>query len=78
MKELSRLATVCAQRQDVLLQIYEGFAYVYVGNNPERGSMVARCNDSDAVTKITYELCQGKYSIKAGENPNKVFLRKAA
>ena len=78
MKELSQLVTVCAKRQDVLLQIYEGFACVYVGTNPERGSMVARCNDSEAIAKITYELCQGKYSIKAGANPNKVFLRKAA
>ena len=36
MKELGNLAVVCAGRMDVLLQIYDGYACVYVGEGPER------------------------------------------
>lgn len=62
MKKLSELAIVCAKRPDVLLQIYEGYACVYVGTGPERGSMVAEWDDDEAISRFIYELSYGKYA----------------
>lgn len=62
MKELSKLAIVCAQRPDVLLQIYDGYACVYVGAGPERGSMVARWDDDASLSGFLQELENGKYA----------------
>ena len=41
MKQLGNLAIVCAKRMDILLQIYDGYACVYVGEGPDRSSMIA-------------------------------------
>lgn len=41
MKQLGNLALVCAKRPEVLLQIYEGRACVYVGEGPERAMFSA-------------------------------------
>ncbi len=65
MKELSKLAVLCAQRMDLLLQIYDGFVCVYVGFGPERNSMVAKCDDESAVAAIFQELATGKYKNTA-------------
>ncbi len=62
MKELSQLAVLCAKRPDVLLQIYDGYACVYVGAGPERGSMVAKCDDDTAIAGFIRELQDGKYA----------------
>ncbi len=62
MKELKKLAELCARRPDVLLQIYDGYACVYVGAGPERGSMVAKCTDDVAITGFIRELECGKYA----------------
>ncbi len=62
MNELSKLAILCAGRPDVLLQIYEGHACVYVGVGPERGSMVAKCEDEAAIAGFIRELESGKYA----------------
>lgn len=62
MKKLSELTIVCAKRPDVLLQIYEGHACVYVGAGPERGSMVAEWDDDEAIDRFIHELSYGKYA----------------
>lgn len=64
MKKLSELAIVCAKRPDVLLQVYEGFVCVYVGVSPERGSMVAKCDDEEAIGRMLHELNSGKYAAE--------------
>ena len=63
MKKLSELAIVCANRPDVLLQIYEGYACVYVGAGPERGSMVSKCDDETTISDCIQELENGKYAL---------------
>ncbi len=63
MNELKKLAEVCAKRPDVLLQIYDGYACVYVGVGPERGSMVAKCEDDAAIAGFIRELESGRYAV---------------
>ena len=41
MKQLGNLSIVCAQRTDVLMQIYGGQVSVHVGEGPERTSLCA-------------------------------------
>ena len=62
MKELGNLAVVCAGRMDILLQIYDGYACVYVGEGPERAYMIAPCNDDEALRQIVRELNFGRYA----------------
>lgn len=78
MNKLSELAIVCAKRPDVLLQIYEGFVCVYVGVGPERGSMVVKCDDDDAISRMLYELNSGKYTTEKKREHAVTFYRKAA
>lgn len=40
MKQLGNLAVVCAQRPDVLMQIYGSEVSVHVGEGPERAVLV--------------------------------------
>ena len=62
MKELGNLAVICAGRMDILLQIYDGYACVYVGEGPERAYMIAPCNDGEALCQIVRELNFGRYA----------------
>ena len=62
MKELGNLAVICAGRMDILLQIYDGYACVYVGECPERAYMIAPCNDDEALRQIVRELNFGRYA----------------
>ena len=62
MKELGNLAVICAGRMDILLQIYDGYACVYVGEGPERAYMIAPCNDDEALRQIVRELNFGRYA----------------
>ena len=78
MKKLSELAIVCAKRPDVLLQVYEGFACVYVGVNPERGSMVAKWDDEEAIGRMLHELNSGKYAVEKKCGRRVEIFRKAA
>lgn len=78
MKKLSELAIVCAKRPDVLLQIYEGYACVYVGAGPERGSMVAKWDDDKAISGIVRELDSGKYAERKMSMHNVSVIGKAA
>lgn len=77
MKELGNLAIVCARRPDVLLQIYDGYACVYVGEGPERAHMLAKWTDDKAVANIVKELNFGIYAVKERMEQNDT-NRKAA
>ena len=39
MKQIGNLAIVCAQRPDVLMQIYGGTVSIHVGEGPERATL---------------------------------------
>ena len=78
MKKLSELAIVCAKRPDVLLQLYEGFVCVYVGVEPERGSMVAKWDDDMAITGFIQQLETGKFAEEQSKVGNMRIIRKAA
>ncbi len=41
MKQLGNLAMVCAQRPEVLMQLHNGQAAVYVGAGPDRAVLAA-------------------------------------
>lgn len=62
MKQLGNLAIVCAKRPDVLLQIYEGCASVYVGEGPKRAAMTAEWDDDEAICGFVHELNYGIYA----------------
>ena len=64
MKQLSNLAVVCAQRPDVLFQLYKGEVTVYVGQGPGRAHMSARWDDDDKILGMVHELNFGKYTEK--------------
>lgn len=78
MKKLSELAIVCAKRPDVLLQLYEGFVCVYVGVEPERGSMVAKWDDDMAIAGFIQQLETGKFAEEQSTASNMRIIRKAA
>lgn len=77
MKELGNLAVVCAGRMDILLQIYDGYACVYVGEGSERAHMIAQCNDDEAIRKIVSELNFGRYAGKERMEQNVNYIRAA-
>lgn len=77
MKQLGNLAIVCARRPDVLLQIYDGFVCVYVGEGPNRAYMSAKWDDDTAVSSFVKELNYGKYT-KERLNKNERIIGKAA
>lgn len=61
MKQLGNLAIVCARRPEVLLQVYNGQANVYVGQGPERRVLSADWDDDEELSRMIYELNFGKY-----------------
>lgn len=61
MKQLGNLAIVCAQRQEVLMQIHGGIVTVHVGCGPERASLHTQWDDDAGVSRIVHELNFGKY-----------------
>lgn len=65
MKQLGNLALVCARRPEVLLQLYNGQAAVYVGHGPNRAVMCAAWDDDAQISRIIHELNFGQFS---GEN----------
>ena len=78
MKQLGNLAIVCAKRMDVLLQIYDGYASVHVGEGPERASMVAKWDDDEAIGGFVHELNYGKYAKEERMMQNERIIGKAA
>lgn len=68
MKQLGNLSIVCAQRTDVLMQIYGGQVSVHVGEGPERTSLFAAWDDDEVIQRIIHELNFGRYAIKEKRN----------
>ena len=64
MKQLGNLAIVCAKRPEVLLQIYDGLASVYVGKGPGRTVLCAAWDNGREIRRIIHELNFGKYRSK--------------
>ena len=62
MKQLGNLAVVCAQRPDVLMQIYGSAASVHVGEGPERAVFFKKWDDDEALQHSTRELNFGRYA----------------
>ncbi len=70
MKQIGNLAVVCARRDDVLMQVYEGMVSVYVGAGPERTYMIAKWNDDKKISAIVHELNHGRYAQKYNNKPS--------
>ena len=68
MKQLGNLSIVCAQRTDVLMQIYGGQVSVHVGEGPERTSLFAAWDDDEVMQRFIHELNFGRYAIKEKRN----------
>lgn len=62
MKQLGNLAIVCAQRSDVLLQILNGNATVFVGSGPDRKSITTDWGDDRKIAELIQELNFGSLS----------------
>lgn len=78
MKQLGNLAIVCAKRTDLLLQIYDGYACVYVGEGPNRTSMIAQWDDDETIKRFVYELNYGRYAKEERMIKNERIIGKAA
>ena len=52
MKQLGNLAVVCAQRPDVLMQIYGSKVSVHTGEGPERVVLTAKWDDDETIQSI--------------------------
>ena len=61
MKQLGNLAIVCAKRDDLSLTIYSGEITISIGSDPDKFHLTAKCDDDEAVRKITHELNHGLY-----------------
>ena len=62
MKQLGNLAVVCAQRPDVLMQIYGSEVSVHVGEGPERAVLSTKWDDDKTIQGIIRELNFGRYA----------------
>jgi hypothetical protein len=54
--KLGNLAVVCAQRPDVLLQIMDGTATLFVGSGPGRDRHVTDWRDDAKIEELIHEL----------------------
>ena len=62
MKQLGNLAVVCAQRPDVLMQIYGSEVSVHVREGPERAVFSTKWDDDETIQSIIRELNFGRYA----------------
>lgn len=62
MKQLGNLAVVCAQRPDVLMQIYGGEVSVHAGEGAERAVLSTKWDDDEKIQIIIRELNFGRYA----------------
>ena len=60
MKQLGKLAVVCAAKGDVLLQIHNGVESVHYGEGPTRATATAKWDDDEAIRVIVRDLNFGK------------------
>jgi len=65
MKQLSKLAIVCAKRKDALLEVLNGYVRVHVGMGPERETLRADWKDNKKIKNMIYELKFGKFKKTA-------------
>lgn len=64
MKQLGNLAIVCAQRNDVQLQIKDGIVTVQVGATLPKPMYLLAWDDDTAIAGIIRELNFGQYAPK--------------
>ena len=62
MKQLGNLAVVCAQRPDVLMQIYGNEVSGHVGEGPERAVLSTKWVDDTTIQGIIRELNFVRYA----------------
>ena len=65
MKKMSnffKLVSVCADREDILLQMYDGYIVIYIGEGPHKTFMKAKCTDEEKCKEYLMEITIGKYS----------------
>ena len=65
MKQLGNLAIVCAKRRDVLMQILNGNAMVFIGSGPERAMLSTKWDDDDEIDRIIHALNYGEHRTAA-------------
>lgn len=63
MKQIGNLAVVCANREDVLLQIQGKEVAVHVGSGRQRESLYILWDDDNAICNLASELNYGKYKV---------------
>lgn len=71
MSNFFELVSVCAGREDILLQMYDGYIVIYVGEGPHRAYMSAKCTDKEKCKEFLKEITTGKYSKGKLRNSNK-------
>ena len=65
MNQIGNLASICARRKDnILMQIFDGFITVYIGEGPDRKCIKASGTDDETLAKIIYELNFGQFKEK--------------
>lgn len=65
MKQLGNLAIVCARRKNVLLQVLDGMATVYVGTGPDKAVLATDWDNDKEILDIIRELNFGKHKESA-------------
>lgn len=69
MKQIGNLAMVCARRPEVLMQLHNGQAAVYIGAGPDRAVLAAPWDDDGRISGIIHELNFGRYALKDNTPP---------
>ena len=62
MSNFFKLVSVCAEREDILLQMYDGFIVIYVGEGPHRDYMITKCGNEEKCKEFLHEITAGKYA----------------
>lgn len=62
MKQIGNLAVICAQRNDVFMQIHGARVWVNIGEGPERKCVCFDWNDDEAILDLIRNLNFGKYA----------------
>ena len=68
MKQLGNLAIVCARRSNVLLQMLNGSATVFVGQGSNRRSITVDWEDDEKISELIQKLNFGEFSEKEVNN----------